>query len=310
MVKIVYMGTPDFAVQPLKRLIEEGFEIPLVVSQPDRPRDRGKKVQPTPVKTLAKEHGIPVFQPEKAADNDELLHLLKGISPDLIVVAAYGRLLPEELLEIPPLGCVNIHASLLPKFRGAAPIQRVILSGDEETGVTLMYMSKGMDEGDMIAKRITTIDKKTSGQLFSELSELGSELLIDTLPSIKEGTAPRLPQDENLATYAGKITKEDGRIDFNCEALYIERVVRAMNPRPGARALIGDKVMKVLSADVINADNTICPGTIKEVSNRGILAATGDGDILFTRIQMPGKQAMDVADYIKGNKIEIGTILG
>lgn len=308
--KIVYMGTPDFAVQPLKRLIEEGFEISLAVSQPDRPRDRGKKVQPTPVKALAVEHGIPVFQPEKAADIDELHCLLRSMAPDMIVVAAYGRLLPEELLEIPPLGCVNIHASLLPKYRGAAPIQRAILSGDAETGVTLMYMSKGMDEGDMITKRSIPIDKKTSGQLFSELSMLGSELLIDTLPSIKEGTAPRLAQDENLATYAGKITKEDGRIDFKSEALYIERVIRAMNPRPGAHTVMGDKVMKVFSADVIGGENTLSPGTIKEVSKRGILVATGQGDILFTRIQMPGKQAMDLADYIKGNKIEIGTVLG
>ncbi|GAB1475704.1 methionyl-tRNA formyltransferase [Bacillota bacterium] len=308
--KIVYMGTPDFAVQPLKGLIEGGCEISLAVSQPDRPRDRGKRMQPTPVKSLAAEHGIPLFQPEKAADNEELYRLLLDIAPDIIVVAAYGRLLPEKILEIPPLGCVNIHASLLPKHRGAAPIQHAILSGDEETGVTLMYMSAGMDEGDMIAKISTPIDKKTAGELFTELSLLGTRLLLDTLPLIKGGRATRTAQDEGLATYAGKISKDDSHIDFMRSAGDIERLIRAMNPSPGAHTIMGGKVMKIFTAEVIHAENTLSPGTVKEVGSRGILTSTGGGDLLLKRIQMPGKQALDAAEFIKGNKIEIGTVLG
>ncbi len=308
--KIVYMGTPDFAVSPLKRMKEEGYDIPLVVTQPDKPKNRGRKVLPTPVKIQAEEYGLPVLQPGSISDSSELIQTLREINPDLIVVAAYGKLLPQTLLSLPPLGCINIHASLLPKYRGAAPIQHAILSGDAKTGVTLMHMSEGMDEGDMIAKKTTPIEKKTAGLLFDELALLGADLLIEQLPLIKAGTAGRTAQDHDLATYAPKITKEQCRVDFSRKATEIECKIRAMNPRPGAYTLKEGTVMKLLSADVWEGVANDSPGLIKEVSNRGILIAAGKGDLMITRIQMPGKQAVAVSEYIKGNKIEIGTFLG
>ena len=308
--KIVYMGTPDFAVPPLKRMKEEGYDIPLLVTQPDKPKNRGKKVLPTPVKVQAEEYGIPVLQPDSISDSSELIQTLQEISPDLIVVAAYGKLLPKVLLSLPPLGCINIHASLLPKYRGAAPIQHAILSGDTETGVTLMYMSEGMDEGDMIAKKTTPIERKTAGGLFDELALLGASLLMEQLPSIKAGTADRIAQNNTLATYAPKITKEHSLVDFCQKAVEIECQIRAMNPRPGAYTLKEGTAMKLLSAEVGEGVAGDSPGRIKEVSKGGILVAAGRGDLLITRIQMPGKQAVDVSEYIKGNKIEIGTFLG
>lgn len=308
--KIVYMGTPDFAVPPLKRMKEAGYEIPLVVTQPDKPKNRGKQVLPTPVKVQAEVYGIPVLQPESISDSSELIQILREINPDLIVVAAYGKLLPQSLLSLPRLGCINIHASLLPRFRGAAPIQHAILSGDTDTGVTLMHMSSGMDEGDMIASKATPIDKKTAGQLFDELAYLGADLLIEQLPRIEAGTADRTAQNHALAIYAPKITKEHSRVDFNQKAAEIERQIRAMNPRPGAYTLKEGTVMKLLLADVLEGPANDSPGLIKDVSKRGILVATGRGDLLITRIQMPGKQAVDVSEYIKGNKIETGTFLG
>ncbi|MGI6732824.1 MAG: methionyl-tRNA formyltransferase [Anaerovoracaceae bacterium] len=308
--RIVYMGTSDFAVPPLKRIKEEGYEIPLVITQPDRPKNRGMKVQPTPVKIQAEEYGIPVLQPESISDSSELIRYLQETDPDIIVVAAYGKLLPKSLLSLPRLGCVNIHASLLPKYRGAAPIQRAILSGDAETGVTLMYMSEGMDEGDMIAKKAVPIDNKTAGQLWNELALLGADLLAETLPAIEAGTAGRTAQDSNLATYAPKITKEDGLVDFHQKAEVIERQIRAMNPRPGAYTFLEGVPIKLFSAELVGSDVNDRPGLIKDVSRKGILVAAGEGDLLVTRIQMPGKRPMDVSEYIKGNKIEIGTVLG
>jgi methionyl-tRNA formyltransferase len=308
--KIVYMGTPDFAVPPLKRLKEEGHEIPLVITQPDRPKNRGRKVLPTPVKIQAEEYDIPVLQPESFADSSELIRQLCELNPDIIIVAAYGKLLPKSLLNLPRLGCVNIHASLLPKYRGAAPIQHAILSGDSETGVTLMYMSEGMDEGDMIAKKATPIEKKTAGQLLDELARLGADLLVETLPAIEAGTAGRTAQNNGLATYAPKITKQDSLVDFRQKAEVIERQIRAMNPRPGAYTLIEGIPMKLFSAELLGSDGNDMPGLIKDVSKGGILVAAEEGDLLITRIQMPGKQPVDVSEYIKGNKIEIGTVLG
>lgn len=308
--RVVYMGTPDFAVLPLNRLIEEGYEIPLVICQPDRPRGRGKKVLPPPVKVLAEKSNIPVYQPDSKEDSRKLYHMLCDLKPDIIIVAAYGRILPGEILNLPKLGCVNIHASLLPRHRGAAPIQYSILSGDKETGVTLMYMTEGMDEGDIMSQRAMAIDQKTAGELFEELTMLGADLLTDTLPHIKDGTAKRIKQDEDKATYAPKITKADCKIDFGKTASEIERQIRAMNPRPRAYAMLNDNEMKVLSAKVMENGQTGVPGQIKKVDREGILIATGGGDLLVTQIQMPGKQILDVDEYIKGNKIEIGTILG
>ncbi len=308
--KIVYMGTPDFAVPPLKRLIKEGYNLPLVVSQPDRARGRGKRVQATAVKGHAEMEGIPICQPQGKDDFCDLIGKLKEIEPDLIVVAAYGKILPKELLDIPSLACVNIHASLLPRHRGAAPIQHAILSGDELTGVTLMCIAEAMDQGDIIATRATAIDKKTAGDLFEELANMGADLLIDTLPTIEKAIAERRAQDESKATYAPKIRKEDSLINFDREAIYIERQVRAMGPRPGAYTLLADKVMKIFSAEILDDDTDRKAGEIYNVDSKGISVGTGAGNILIKRIQMPGKQILDVSEFIKGNKIEIASILG
>lgn len=308
--KIVYMGTPDFAVPPLIKMKEAGYNVALVVTQPDRPRDRGKKIQPTPVKTRALEYGLPVFQPEKPEEFQELIRRLKEIAPDIIVVAAYGKILSKDILDLPPLGCINIHASLLPRFRGAAPIQHSILSGDKETGITMMYMSAGMDEGDIIAKKATPINRKTGGELFQELSVMGGELLIETLEQIVGGKAKSWPQDHSLATYAPKITKEDSKLDFNMKAIDLERLIRAMNPLPGAYTNYQEQTMKVFDGEVLKSRLSQQPGTIKQVDDSGILVATGEDDILIKKIRMPGKQTMEVSEYIKGNKIEIGSVLG
>ncbi len=307
--KIVYMGTPDFAVPPLKHMAAEGYNVALVVTQPDKARDRGKKVQPTPVKAAALEAGFEVAQPERVKNNPEFIQQLKDIDPDIIIVAAYGKILPVELLEIPRLGCVNIHASLLPKFRGAAPIQRSIMAGDEKTGVTLMYMEEGLDTGDMIAKAETYIEKKTSDDLHDELSEMGAKLLMEYLPKIASGDIAPEKQDDALACYSPMITKEEGHIDFTKSAFSIECLVRGMPMRPGAYCDYNGQQMKVRGADVSDRTSDAAAGTIIEVDNKKIYVACGEGVLEITHIQMPGKKAVAVADYLKGNKIETGAVL-
>lgn len=319
--KVIYMGTPDFAVPALQRIFDAGHEVKLVVTQPDKPRNRGKKLQSTPVKVLAEKLGLSVYQPEKIRGNSELMEKIHEIQPDLIVVVAYGKILPIDLLTVPRFGCINIHGSLLPKYRGPAPIQQALLSDDLETGVTLMYLSEGMDTGDIIDTRTTLINDKTAGDLHQELADLGADMLIDNLPSIQMGTARRLKQDESLASYAPMIFKKDGVIDFNTTSIEIERRIRAMTPWPGAYTFYKGEQMKILSVKNPLAPgltgpktsiekDTQKPGTVKCVSRDGIGIETIDGLIIITRIQMPGKRAMDVSDFLKGNKIEIGTVLG
>jgi methionyl-tRNA formyltransferase len=320
--KIVYMGTPDFAVPPLERILIEGHEVALVVTQPDKPRDRGKKVQPTPVKALAMEKNLPFVQPEVLKGNAELLRQISVIKPDVIVVVAYGKLLPGELLSIPQYGCVNIHGSLLPQYRGAAPIQRAILSGDEKTGVTLMYLSLEMDEGDIIAARSTQIGKKTAGDLHEELSQMGADLLAVTLPAIEAGAAPRIKQDGSLASYAPPLSKKDGLVDFSRSPVEIERQIRAMSPWPGAYTYYKGEPMKLLAAyDPKEGDRSPDfkskgrstleqPGMILSVDSKGMKVRAGNGNLMVSRIKMPGKREVDISEYIKGNKIEISTVLG
>ena len=218
--------------------------------------------------------------------------------------------MPAELLEIPKYGCINIHGSLLPKYRGAAPIQRAVLSGDEETGVTLMYMSQGMDEGDMIAARSTPIDRKTAGELHDELAAMGAAILVETLPAIEAGTVKRQKQDDSLATYAPMIFKKDGLVDFSRSAVEIERQIRAMNPWPGANTYYKSEQIKLLSAEICDFPGEGVPGRITRADSEGIFIETAKGILQVTRIQMPGKRAMEVSEYLKGNKIEIGTVLG
>lgn len=310
MMKIVYMGTPEFAVPPLAKLCEKGYQVELVVTQPDKARDRGKKVQSPPVKEKAQECGIEVLQPEKIKENQEFIRKIREINPDLIVVAAYGKLLPVELLQIPKLGCINIHASLLPKYRGAAPIHRSVIGGEEKTGVTLMYMEEGLDTGDMIAARSTRIDRKTTSELHDELAEMGADLLVKTLPLIEDGVSGRTKQDDSKATYAPMIFKQDGLVDFSRSPEEIERLIRGLNSWPGAYTNYHGEPMKLWQAEALDEKANKPDGTVTGVSKQGIKVAAGGRTLLLTRIQTPGKKAMDVSEYLKGNRIETGEVLG
>lgn len=309
--KIVYMGTSEFAVPALFRLVKEGWSVPLVVTQPDRERGRGKNVRPTPVKKLAEKLGITVLQPEHIRDNEKFNEDILMHKPDLIVVAAYGKILPDELIALPEYGCINIHGSLLPRYRGAAPIQRAIIAGEKETGVTLMYMSGDLDSGDIIACKSTLVAKKTAGQLHDELADMGADILSLYLPGIKAGNAPRIKQNDSLSVYAPMISKKDALLDFNHKTEYIERFIRAMNPWPGAYAYYkGGRIKLLFGEDFGNhISSHDVPGQIVSANEQGLGIATADGIIHITRIQMPGKRAMEVSEFLKGNQIEIGEVL-
>ncbi len=300
--KIVYMGTPSFAVKPLEAMHEAGYDIELVVAKADRPKDRGKKMQSCEVKCCAERLGIPVETPEKIKGNEEFIQKIRDINPDLIVVAAYGKILPLDILEIPRLGCVNIHGSLLPKYRGAAPIQRAVINGEKETGVTLMYMGEGMDTGDMIAKAKTEVGEKTADELFVELCEIGSKLLLEYLPMIENGTAPREKQDDSQATLAPMVFKED--IDWTKSAHEIACLIRGTE----CRTLYKGEVMKVHFAKEGSGSGTA--GTVISVTKKDVEVACGEGSLFLKNVQLPGKKAMDIDAFLLGNKIEVGTVLG
>lgn len=308
--KIVYMGTPEFAVPALESLIQSGNKPVLVVSQPDAKRDRGEKVKPTPVKERAQEWNIPVVQPERIRGDQVFLDMLREIEPDLIIVAAYGKILPVEILKIPTKGCINIHGSLLPKYRGAAPVQWAILEGETETGVTLMKMAEGMDTGDILASVSTKTAGKTTGMLLDELSLMGAALLLDNLPLIETNQLTPVPQDDEKASYAPMLFKKDGLVDFSRPAIEIERQIRALNPWPVAYTNYDGQPMKLWQATVEEEKVHALPGTITAVSERGICVATGKGVLNITEIQMPGKKKMPVSAFIRGNHIENKRILG
>lgn len=307
--KIVYMGTPDFAVPALEALVRENYDVRLVVTAPDKARDRGKKIRPTPVKQAAEKAGIPVAQPGKVKNNPEFIESLKEIAPDLIVVAAYGKILPPELIEIPPLGCVNLHASLLPRFRGAAPISRCIMEGDAKTGITLMYIEEGLDTGDMIAKAETPVGRKHAEELEQELAVIGADLLIEWLPKIASGDIAPEVQDDALACYAPMIEKSEGAIDFTCPAAVIERLTRGMPAKPGAYTEYQGTRMKILEAEVLEKSSDAMPGTILSVHADAFAVACGEGILNVRIIQMPGKKPVAVREYLKGNTIQEGTVL-
>ena len=309
--KIVYMGTPDFAVPPLEALHNACYGIELAVTKADRARDRGKKVQFCPVKQKALDLGIPVESPERVKGNVELLARLEKIAPDFIVVAAYGKLLPKSILELPKYGCVNIHASLLPAYRGAAPIHRAVIDGCERTGVTIMRMEEGMDTGGMYAQESVEIGEKTTAQLHEDLAELGAKMIVEVLPKIADGSCVPVPQDEALASYAPMVFKEEGVIDFTKTAEQICCLVRGFNSWPTASTLYKGQVMKVHMAKVkLGTVPDSIPGTVIRADKHGIEVACGGGSVLLTNIQMPGKKAMDVSAFLLGNRIEEGTILG
>ncbi len=308
--RVVYMGTPDFAVPALEALAVAGYELVLVVAKADRPKDRGKKIQSCPVKLKALELGLDLASPEKLKGNDEFMEKLKVLRPDIIVVAAYGKILPPEILELPKYGCVNIHASLLPKYRGPAPIHRAVINGDKMTGVTLMRMAEGMDTGDMIAKAETPVGLKTTEDLHIELADMGAKLLIAQLPLIETGQAVYEKQDEAFASYAPMVFKQDGIIDFSKSAEEICCLVRGFYSWPTASTVLNGQVMKVHKAEVLHRESLSAPATVVEADSSGITVACGCGCVSLRNIQMPGKKAMDAGAFLLGNKIEIGTVLG
>lgn len=307
--KIVFMGTPDFAVPTLEGIVKAGHEVLLVVTQPDKAKNRGKKIQFTPVKEKAFELGLLVAQPDSLKNNEKFLTKLKKLAPDLIVVVAYGKILPKEVLDIPKYGCINVHASILPRHRGAAPIQHAILAGDEFGGVTIMKMEEGLDSGDMIATVKSFIGGYTADQLHDELMIKGADLLLEVLPSIKDGTAIYAKQDDSSATYAPMIFKDTGRINFSDTPESIERLIRAMDSWPGATCNYKGSALKIWEAMPLSEVSTEPFGTIVSVSDEGMKVACKDGYILVNVIQTPGKKRMTVKEYIRGNSIEKGSVL-
>ncbi|MDI7816832.1 methionyl-tRNA formyltransferase [Clostridioides difficile] len=308
--KIVFMGTPDIAVPCLQKIIDEKYDILGVVTQPDKPKGRGKKLGMSPVKELAIENNIPVYQPIKARD-EEFIDTMKSLNPDVVVVVAFGQILPREILEIPKLGCINVHVSLLPKYRGAAPINWVIINGEEKTGVTTMYMDEGLDTGDMILKTEVNLDENiTAGELHDKMMNIGAETLKETLKLIEEGTAPREVQNHEEFSYAPIMNKSLGNIDFSKNAMEIHNLIRGVNPWPSAYTTYNGVTMKIWKTKVLDEKSTKNAGTIIDVNKDGIKVSTKDKVLLIEEIQMPNKKRMLVGEYIKGNTIETGLVLG
>lgn len=310
--KIIYMGTPDFAVAPLEAILKAGHEVTAVVTQPDRQKGRGREVQYSPVKECALSYGIPVLQPLKIKEKDAVEELRK-YPADIFVVAAFGQLLSEEILNMPRLGCINIHASLLPAYRGAAPIQWCVINGEEKTGVTIMQMAKGMDTGDILLQKEVVLDEKeTGGSLFDRLMETGAELIVEVLPKIEAGELTPVVQKEELATYAGKITKDMGNIDFAKSAVTIERLIRGLNPWPSAFTHYKGKILKIWEADVVsecaNAENPV-PSTVIAMDKESFTLATGEGALRIRSLQPEGKKRMSCAEFMRGYEVKVGEAL-
>ena len=305
--RILFMGTPAFACSTLEALYEAGHDICGVFTQPDKPKNRGMQLTPPPVKELALFHGTPVYQPEKLRDG-EAAKTIRDLTPELIVVVAYGKILPKEILDIPPHGCINVHASLLPKYRGAAPIQWAILNGERVTGITVMHMDEGLDTGDIIAMRETEIlPCETSGQLFDRLCILGAELLADTIPAIAAGTATRTPQDHAIATHVPPLSRDMSPVDWSRAARAIIDQIQGLNPWPMATTEIDGKVFKLHTAHV--GANCVRPssppGTILSADADGLEIACGDGSVVITHLQAPGKKPMAAGEYLRGNPIVV-----
>ncbi len=312
--KIIFMGTPDFAVEPLKAIAAAGHDIVCVVTQPDKPKNRGKKMQPTPVKAAAELLGITVIQPEKVKNNEEFLEYIKSLDADIAVVAAYGQILPVEVLETPKYGSINIHASLLPKLRGAAPIQRAILEGYLFSGVTIMKMEAGLDTGDMITKKLVEITGMNSEELHDELMYMGAELVVELLKKVEAEGADALKgekQDDSKATYAKMIRKEEGLLNFNCPANDVALRMNAMTPWPSAYTYYKGSQIKLRDPEWYGSAREYRePGTILEVSKDGVVIQC-KGDLLrIHSIQIPGKKFMNIREFIKGNTLEEGVVLG
>lgn len=304
--KIIYMGTPDFAVAPLEAIIAAGHEVTAVVTQPDKQKGRGKEVQVTPVKECALKHGIPVMQPVKLKEPDAVAEL-RNYPADIFVIAAFGQFLTEEILNMPKFGCINIHASLLPAYRGAAPIQWVIINGEERTGVTIQQMAKGIDTGDMLLKKEVIIDKKETGaSLHDKLMAAGAELIVEVLPKIEKGEIVPEKQDDSLSCYAKKLTKSMGLIDWNQDAVSIERLIRGLNSWPSAYTMYKGKTLKIWEADVVPMEDVKEPGTVVLVAKDFFDVASGEGALRVRSLQLEGKKKVTVKDFLLGYEVTCG----
>ena len=315
--KIIFMGTPDFSVGTLEALVDAGHDVCLAVTQPDKPKGRGKEMQPTPVKEAAERHGIPVYQPKKIRD-PQCVEELKKYQADVMVVIAFGQILPRSILELTPYGCINVHASLLPKYRGAAPIQWSIIEGETVTGVTTMQMDEGLDTGDMIMKtEVPIAEDETGGTLHDKLSDAGAKLCVETLKAIEDGTASFEKQGESPTAYARMLDKKLGNIDWNEPAARIERLVRGLAPWPSAYTHWNGKVMKIWRAKAEssrsegkeNGAPKAEPGTVRSVAKDHFAVQTGDGILKVCELQIPGKKRMETGAFLRGYALEEGTVL-
>ncbi|MCC8024106.1 MAG: methionyl-tRNA formyltransferase [Clostridium sp.] len=304
--RIVFMGTPDFSVPALRALVEAGHQVTGVVTQPDKPRGRGREMQMTPVKIQAMEYNIPVYQPVKVRE-DGFVQILKEMAPDVMVVIAFGQILPQKVLDIPKFGCINIHASLLPKYRGAAPIQWCVIDGQKETGVTTMMMDAGLDTGDMLEKVVIPIgDKETGGSLHDKLSMAGGDLILSTLKKLEEGTLVPVPQTEEGTCYAKMLTKSLGDIDWGRSAVSIERLIRGLNPWPSAYTKWRGKTVKIWDADVLadeklgEAAKEASAGQVVCSDRHSLIVKTGEGLLSIRELQIEGKKRMDIEAFLRG----------
>lgn len=312
--KIVFMGTPDFAVGALEAIVKEGYEVAAVVTQPDKPKGRGKEVQMTPVKACALRHGIPVLQPVKIRE-EEAMERLSKFEADIFVVAAFGQLLPEKVLQMARLGCVNIHASLLPKYRGAAPIQWAILNGEKETGITLMRMDKGLDTGDMLMKRAVPIgERETGDSLHDKLCAAGAELIVEALPKIEKGELIPEKQREEEASYVGMLKKSLGLIDWTKGAVFIDRMVRGLNSWPGAYTYYKNRSLKIWGCEPAEKEGGDRPenrvGSVEKVEKEAFYVRCGEGLLKVTEVQLEGKRRLPVKDFLLGCPLAEGAVLG
>ncbi|MEA3274582.1 MAG: methionyl-tRNA formyltransferase [Pseudomonadota bacterium] len=308
--KIIFAGTPDFAVSALEALIEGGLDVTAVYTQPDRPAGRGRKLTASPVKTAALAHGLAVHQPRSLRD-PQAVAALRGHKADLMVVVAYGLLLPQAVLDAPRLGCVNVHASLLPRWRGAAPIQRAILAGDRESGVTIMRMEAGLDTGPMyLISRTPIAPGETGGSLHDKLAQLGASALLEALPGIADGTLIPEPQDDALATYAKKLQKEEAGVDWHRPAVELDRMIRAFDPWPVAQTRLGDSTLRLWGSEPLAGDAAGAPpGSVIAAHKGGIDVATGDGILRITHLQPTGKRPMTAAEFLNARKLD-GEVFG
>ncbi len=310
--KVIFMGTPDFAVGTLEAILQAGHEVAAVVTQPDKPKGRGGAVSISPVKEAACRHNLTVLQPQRARD-PEFIEKLHSYGADVIVVVAFGQILPKEIIHMPPFGCINVHASLLPAYRGASPVQWAVIDGQEYSGVTTMLMDEGVDTGGILLREQVKLDEKeTGGSLFERLSKIGAQLLVKTLDSVEAGTVKPVPQDESAATYVKMLKKPMGEMDFSRTAAGLERLIRGLDPWPSAYTYLNGKILKIWSADVISEQDSAAaqPGTVTAVNKDSFVIRCGEGSLEVSSIQLEGKKRMAAGDFLRGFPVEAGLMLG